>query len=152
MCTVSLRGPPPHTHTHAPLPPPTPCVRRPHAFKVVYTVSLHGEALRTAFTVHNADADGAFDFTGAMHSYFEVLDINVAKVRGLQGLTWLDKARARACVCVFVCVCVCAARRGGVRARVCACAMRMWAVCKADAAVYARALARALVALQSALA
>ncbi len=65
---------------------------RPHAFKAVFTVSLHGELLRTDLRVHNT-GDTPFDFTAALHTYIEVLDIGVAKVRGLQGLRYLDKAR-----------------------------------------------------------
>lgn len=65
---------------------------RPHAFKAVFTVSLHGELLRTDLRVHNT-GDASFDFTAALHTYIEVLDIGVAKVRGLQGLRYLDKAR-----------------------------------------------------------
>ena len=49
---------------------------RPHAFKAVYTVTLHGEQLRTDFRVLNT-GDQPFDFTAALHSYFEVLDIEV---------------------------------------------------------------------------
>lgn len=33
-----------------------------------------------------------FDFSAALHSYFEVLDVEKAKVRGLKGLTFLDKS------------------------------------------------------------
>ena len=40
--------------------------------------------------VFNTGKD-AFDFTAAVHSYFEVLDISKARVRGLQGLQYLDK-------------------------------------------------------------
>lgn len=65
---------------------------RPHAFKAVFTVSLHGEKLRTDLRVINT-GDAAFEFTAALHSYFEVLDIAKAKVSGLAGLTYLDKVR-----------------------------------------------------------
>jgi hypothetical protein len=33
-----------------------------------------------------------FDFTAALHSYFEVLGVDVAAVRGLSGLSYLDKS------------------------------------------------------------
>lgn len=36
--------------------------------------------------------DRAFEFTAALHSYIEVQDISLAKVEGLQGLEFLDKA------------------------------------------------------------
>ena len=70
-----------------------PGCRRPHAFKAVYTVTLHGEKLRTDLRVMNT-GDAPFEFTGALHSYFEVLDVDVAKVKGLAGLTYLDKVGA----------------------------------------------------------
>ncbi len=69
-----------------------PC-HRPHKFKAVYSVHLHGENLVTDFRVIN-DGDSPFEFTGALHSYFEVLDIEKAKVYGLQGLTYLDKVHS----------------------------------------------------------
>lgn len=37
----------------------------------VYTVTLHGEQLRTDFRVINT-GDKPFEFTAALHSYFEV--------------------------------------------------------------------------------
>ena len=55
-------------------------------------MSLHGELLRTDLRIHNT-GDEAFGFTAALHTYIEVLDIGVAKVRGLQGLRYLDKVR-----------------------------------------------------------
>ena len=58
----------------------------------MYTVTLHGEQLRTDLRVINT-GDTAFDFTAALHSYFEVLDISAAKVVGLAGLTYLDKVQ-----------------------------------------------------------
>jgi D-hexose-6-phosphate mutarotase len=52
------------------------CVRRPHAFKAVYSVTLHGEQLRTDLRVINT-GESRFDFTAALHTYIEVLDIKV---------------------------------------------------------------------------
>lgn len=63
----------------------------PTKFKVVYTITLHGEELRTDFRVINTD-DKPFEFTAALHTYFEVLGIDKAAVKGLQGLKYLDKA------------------------------------------------------------
>ncbi len=51
-------------------------VHRPHAFKAVYTVTLHEEQLRTDLRVINTGNE-PFDFTAAMHTYIEVLDIEV---------------------------------------------------------------------------
>ncbi len=53
-------------------------------------MTLHGEKLRTDLRVLNT-GDAPFSFTGALHSYFEVLDVGVARVKGLSGLTYLDK-------------------------------------------------------------
>ncbi len=67
-----------------------PCGRRPHRFRAVFGVHLHGEELHTDLRVTNT-GDSAFHFTAALHSYYEVLDISKARVQGLQGLTYLDK-------------------------------------------------------------
>ena len=69
----------------------------PHAFKVAYSVALHGELLRTDMRVVNT-GDAPFSFTAALHSYFEVAHIERARVRGLKGLEYLDKVRA---ACIF---------------------------------------------------
>lgn len=50
-----------------------------------------GELLRADMRVMNTD-DKPFDFTAALHSYIEVADVEQAKVRGLKGLAYLDKA------------------------------------------------------------
>ena len=63
----------------------------PHNFVVAYTVRLHGEELHTDMRVMNMNTSEAFTFNGALHTYFEVADINKAKVSGLKGLTFLDK-------------------------------------------------------------
>lgn len=52
-------------------------IRRPHAFKAVYTVTLHEEQLRTDLRVMNT-GDAPFEFTAALHTYIEVLDIEVS--------------------------------------------------------------------------
>ena len=62
----------------------------PHAFKVVYSIALHGELLRTDMRVMNT-GDSEFNFSGALHTYFEVAGVENAKVRGLKGLEYLDK-------------------------------------------------------------
>jgi D-hexose-6-phosphate mutarotase len=51
----------------------------------VYTVTLHGEQLRTDFRVMNT-GDKPFDFTTALHTYFEVLHVDKAKVRRMMGM------------------------------------------------------------------
>lgn len=42
--------------------------------------------------MHNTDSK-PFEFTAALHSYIEVLAVEQAKVRGLKGLTYLDKGK-----------------------------------------------------------
>lgn len=63
----------------------------PHDFKAAYTVGLHGETLKTTLRVQNTGSD-TFDFTAALHTYIEVLSAAKAQVRGLKGLTYLDKS------------------------------------------------------------
>eukprot|EP01025_Chloroclados_australasicus_P033516 TRINITY_DN34203_c0_g1_i1.p1 TRINITY_DN34203_c0_g1~~TRINITY_DN34203_c0_g1_i1.p1 ORF type:complete len:388 (-),score=51.68 TRINITY_DN34203_c0_g1_i1:229-1326(-) len=63
----------------------------PYKFKAVYRIALKGEeTLSTELRVINND-EKPFSFTGALHSYFEVAGIDKAKVKGLKGLTYLDK-------------------------------------------------------------
>lgn len=62
----------------------------PHSFKVAYTISLHGELLKTDMRVVNT-GDSEFDFSAALHTYLEVAGVENARVRGLKGLQYLDK-------------------------------------------------------------
>lgn len=64
----------------------------PHAFKAVYAVTLHGELLRTDLRIINT-GDKPFEFTAALHTYIEVLDIKKASVKGLKDLEYLDKVK-----------------------------------------------------------
>lgn len=59
---------------------------RPHEFQAALTVNLHGERLRLDFRVINPSSGGTFDFTAALHSYIEVVDVERSAVVGLQGL------------------------------------------------------------------
>ena len=70
------------------------CTCRPHAFKAVYAVTLHGELLRTDLRIINT-GDKPFEFTAALHTYIEVLDIKKASVKGLKDLEYLDKVQSR---------------------------------------------------------
>jgi hypothetical protein len=72
----------------------------PHAFSVAYSVALHGELLRTDMRVVNT-GDKPFDFTAALHTYFEVAGVENARVRGLKGLVSAG-ARAGPRFCAFV--------------------------------------------------
>jgi len=62
----------------------------PHAFRVSYSITLHRETLQTDFRVINT-GDSAFEFTAALHSYFEVAGVENASISGLGGLTYLNK-------------------------------------------------------------
>ena len=53
-------------------------------------MSLHGEMLRTDLRIINT-GDKPFEFTAALHTYIEVLDIKKASVKGLKHLEYLDK-------------------------------------------------------------
>lgn len=53
-------------------------------------MTLHGELLRTDLRIINTGKE-AFDFTAALHTYIEVLDIKKASVKGLKDLEYLDK-------------------------------------------------------------
>jgi len=60
------------------------------SFKVSYSITLHRETLQTDFRVINT-GDAPFEFTAALHSYFEVAGVENASVSGLEGLAYLDK-------------------------------------------------------------
>lgn len=62
----------------------------PHAFDLSLCVTV-GAELHLALTTCNT-GDTPFTLTQALHSYFSVADIARAEVRGLDGLTYLDKA------------------------------------------------------------
>jgi glucose-6-phosphate 1-epimerase len=65
----------------------------PFAFEALLEVTLRRDALKLEFKVRNMEATQAFDFTAALHSYFEVVDAALPAVRvtGLKGKTYLDK-------------------------------------------------------------
>ena len=60
---------------------------RPHAFKAVYTVTLHGEQLRTDLRIINT-GDQPFEFSAALHTYIEVLDIEVSLALHSGAVLW----------------------------------------------------------------
>lgn len=63
-----------------------------HPFELHYTVSLKADSLDTEFKVMNT-GDSAFDFTGALHTYFRVGDINKMAVKSpaFTAAHYLDK-------------------------------------------------------------
>ena len=60
----------------------------PHEFRIEYRVSI-GKALGLELTVKNK-GETAFEFAEALHTYFEVGDVREARVRGLDGVKYLD--------------------------------------------------------------
>ena len=62
----------------------------PHAFRLELKVSV-GANLKVALTTTNTGSE-PFAITEALHSYFRVKDVRDAKVSGLEGVRYLDKA------------------------------------------------------------
>jgi glucose-6-phosphate 1-epimerase len=63
----------------------------PHAFLLRYRVTVGPAALEMALSVENRSA-ALFSFQEALHTYVHVGDAEAARVRGLEGTTYLDKA------------------------------------------------------------
>ncbi|KAJ3074650.1 hypothetical protein HDU98_010646 [Podochytrium sp. JEL0797] len=64
----------------------------PHEFKLVYTLTLTPETLKTSLCCENT-GNGPFSFTSLLHTYFAVNDIDHAQVKGLQGKVYDEKIR-----------------------------------------------------------
>jgi len=62
----------------------------PHTFRLQYTVRLVAASLHLSLAVSNTDA-AAWEFTGCLHTYLRVGDINQCSLTGLQGAEYLDK-------------------------------------------------------------
>ena len=58
----------------------------PHRFQATYVVTV-GEKLDLALEVQNR-ADAGFEFEEALHTYFAVGDVHLARVRGLEGFDY----------------------------------------------------------------
>ena len=69
---------------------PEPRALWPHAFRLQLDVSV-GANLKVALTTENTGAE-PFAITEALHAYFRVKDVREAKVTGLDGVRYLDKA------------------------------------------------------------
>ena len=61
----------------------------PHAFRLSLTVRLTRDDLDLSMAVENSDAD-AFEFTGALHTYFRVDDAEASTLQGLEGCAYRD--------------------------------------------------------------
>ena len=61
-------------------------------FVVDFEVALSAASLDTKMTVTNTGSGASFDFQAALHSYFDVSDINATSIAGsFKGKTFLDK-------------------------------------------------------------
>lgn len=60
----------------------------PHAFALTYEVTL-ADRLRIDFTVSNP-GEQPFTYTGALHSYFSISQIDAVAVHGLDGRAYID--------------------------------------------------------------
>lgn len=61
----------------------------PHKFKARFTVSASNEQLKLELKIHNTDSK-AFEFTCALHSYFNVKNVLNSQLIGLNGLNYWD--------------------------------------------------------------
>lgn len=60
-----------------------------HGFELELVVTV-GAELDVALHIHNTGSD-AFSWSGALHSYLAVADVNATTISGLSGVTYLDK-------------------------------------------------------------
>lgn len=63
-----------------------------HDFELHLTVRLEADHLLTRLTAKNTGSK-AWDFTGALHSYYGVSDVSKASIAGVQGATFVDKTK-----------------------------------------------------------
>lgn len=61
----------------------------PHPFHAELSVSVLGNILEIALTIHNT-GERTFSFTSALHTYLAVADIDAAVLHGLQGCRYRD--------------------------------------------------------------
>eukprot|EP01137_Pigoraptor_chileana_P032558 Opistho-2@22119 len=61
----------------------------PHAFEAELSVRVAGRSLEIEFACENK-GDAPFSFTGALHTYLGLQDLDAASVQGLSGLQYFD--------------------------------------------------------------
>jgi glucose-6-phosphate 1-epimerase len=66
-----------------------------HAFSARFLVTLSADSLSMQFSVRNTGSS-AFSFTGALHTYFKVADIEKVSLSGLDGCEYRDAAGGNA--------------------------------------------------------
>uniref|UniRef100_A0A1D1YKM3 glucose-6-phosphate 1-epimerase n=1 Tax=Anthurium amnicola TaxID=1678845 RepID=A0A1D1YKM3_9ARAE len=62
----------------------------PKKFKLIFTVTLNDDTLRTNLTVKNEDTV-PFDFNVLLHTYYSVPDVSKVSVEGLHNVPYVDK-------------------------------------------------------------
>ncbi|KAJ3296734.1 hypothetical protein HK104_001295 [Borealophlyctis nickersoniae] len=62
----------------------------PHEFKLVYSVTLAANTLKTTLEIQNTGTE-SWEFTSLLHTYFKVQEIATVGVVGLTGASFLDK-------------------------------------------------------------
>lgn len=68
----------------------------PHAFRLEYRVELKEDRLATTLKVQNTSASD-FSFQAALHSYFDVLNIEACKIKGpFENATKIDRSSGEA--------------------------------------------------------
>jgi glucose-6-phosphate 1-epimerase len=67
----------------------------PHSFRTELTVALEDNRLDIELAVENTGSD-ALSFTGALHSYLRVQEVENARLQGLRGLEFRDAVRGDA--------------------------------------------------------
>ncbi|QEL66265.1 glucose-6-phosphate 1-epimerase [Oryzomicrobium terrae] len=64
----------------------------PHAFRAELTVAIEGERLDLELSLTNP-GEAPFAFTGALHTYLKVAEVEEVSLEGLYGLDYLDKLK-----------------------------------------------------------
>ncbi|PKC17581.1 galactose mutarotase-like protein [Rhizophagus irregularis] len=64
----------------------------PKKFKLIFTVTLNDDTLKTNLSVKNEDT-APFDFNVLLHTYYSVPDISKVSVEGLQNISYIDKVK-----------------------------------------------------------
>eukprot|EP01117_Protostelium_nocturnum_P005811 TRINITY_DN2098_c0_g2_i1.p1 TRINITY_DN2098_c0_g2~~TRINITY_DN2098_c0_g2_i1.p1 ORF type:complete len:301 (-),score=113.15 TRINITY_DN2098_c0_g2_i1:452-1354(-) len=63
-----------------------------HNFQLTYTVELSGNALHLTLEVKNLGSS-AFEWSGALHTYFLISDVTQTHLTGLKEITYCDKTK-----------------------------------------------------------
>jgi len=62
-----------------------------YKFTLVYTIVLRAQTISTKLSIANSEVSKSFSFTALLHTYLPVDHISKVRVRGLKGVTYVDK-------------------------------------------------------------